>query len=261
MLIPTFPASVRILCLQVSVDVRPRQWGDQAFPQLVLINQRFPRRVMPVFFQPPEGTKEHELARRAEEKQKARKRKFNDEQISILKNPNIAHMGPSSSGIQLENFVIIYKMNENPISVLGTSAMFCKMAVDFFFEEIPSEKPNAVDNWVCTAFIEGEAVADGRGVKKTLKHRVANSALECLGKICYTVLMNDGMRSVNQNNIMSRRDVKTSGEQSAEEARLGEDNVGNRMLQMMGWREGQGLGNTDSIVDPVKVNIDPGVFI
>ena len=237
--------------------MRPRQWGDQAFPQLVLINQRVPRRVMPVFFQPPEGTREHEVARRAEERQKARKRKFNEEQISILKNPNIAHMGPSSSGIQLENFVIIYKMNENPISVLGTSASFCKMAVDFYFEEIRSSQPNAVDNWVCTAFIEGEAVADGRGVKKTLKHRVASSALECLGKICYTVLMNDGMRSVNQNNIMSRRDVKSSGE-SAEETRLGEDNVGNRMLQMMGWREGEGLGNVDSIVDPVKVNTEPG---
>ena len=85
---------------------------------------------------------------------------------------------------------------------------------------------------------------------------MAISALECLGKICYTVNMNEGMRSVNQNNIMSRRDVKTSGEQSAEETRLGEDNVGNRMLQMMGWREGEGLGgNVDSIVDPVKVNI------
>ena len=261
MLIPTFPASVMILekltlFLQVSVDVRPRQWGDQAFPQLVLINQRVPRRVMPVFFQPPEGTREHEVARRTEEKQKARKRKLNEEQITIVKNPNIAHMGPSSSGIKLENFVIIYKMNENPVSVLGTSATFCKMAVDFYFEELRSHK-NAVDNWVCTAFIEGQAVADGRGVKKTLKHRVATSALECLGKICYTVRMNDGMRSVNQNNIMSRRDVKTSGagEHSAEEARLGEDNVGNRMLQMMGWREGEGLGSGDSIVDPIKVNI------
>ena len=244
------------LCSQVSVDVRPRQWGNLAFPQLVLINQRVPRRVMPVFFQPPEGTKEHEVARRAEECQKARKRKYNDEQIANMKNPNIAHMGPSARGIKLENFVIIHKMNENPISVLGTSATFCRMAVDFYFEEIRCER-NAVDNWVCTAFIEGQAVADGRGVKKTLKHRVAISALECLGKICYTVRMNDGMRSVNQNNIMSRRDVKTSGEQSGEELRLGEDNVGNRMLQMMGWREGEGLGNVDSIVDPIKVNLEP----
>ena len=216
-----------------------------------------PRRVMPVFFQPPEGTREHERAGREDERKKALKRKFNNEQISIMKNPNISHMGPPSSGINLENFVLIYKSNENPLSVLNTSSMFCKMGVDFYFEEIPTEaapgmvKP--VDNWICTAFVEGEAVADGKGVKKTLKQQVAVSVLECLGKICYSVLMEDGLRSVNQNNLMSRRDVKTTGESSAEGERLGEDNVGNKMLQLMGWREGEGLGRGGSIVDPIKV--------
>ena len=39
---------------QVAVDVRPRQWRELAFPQLVLINVISPRRVMPVFFTPPE---------------------------------------------------------------------------------------------------------------------------------------------------------------------------------------------------------------
>ena len=212
---------------------------------------------MPVFFQPPEGTKEHERAEREDERKKALKRKFNNEQISIMKNPNISHMGPPSSGINLENFVLIYKSNENPLSVLNTSAMFCKMGVDFYFEEIQAEdapgRVKPVDNWICTAFVEGEAVADGKGVKKTLKQQVAVSVLECLGKICYSVLMDDGLRSVSQNNLMSRRDVKTTGETLAEGERLGEENVGNKMLQMMGWKDGEGLGSGDSIVDPIKV--------
>ena len=36
------------------------------------------------------------------------------------------------------------------------------------------------DNWMVTLFIEGEAVADAKGIKKNIKYTVAEAAMEYL---------------------------------------------------------------------------------
>ena len=36
------------------------------------------------------------------------------------------------------------------------------------------------DNWMVTLFIEGEAVADAKGIKKNIKYSVAEAAMEYL---------------------------------------------------------------------------------
>ena len=48
---------------------------------------------------------------------------------------------------------------------MNTSAQFCKMGVDFFFEKPRQSRDN---NFLCTVFIEGQAVADAMSPKKTL---------------------------------------------------------------------------------------------
>ena len=45
-------------------------------------------------------------------------------------------MGPSCSGIRVENFVIMQREEENAMGILNSSAQFCKMSVDFFYEEV-----------------------------------------------------------------------------------------------------------------------------
>lgn len=65
---------------QVAVDVRPRAWRDHALPVLVLINVHSPRRVMPVFFSPPEGTREHAVAQHNMQKLRDSKCKYTPEQ-------------------------------------------------------------------------------------------------------------------------------------------------------------------------------------
>ena len=50
--------AMRVLdIMEVAIDVRPRQFKDKAYPQMVLININIPRRLLPLFFHPPAGTK------------------------------------------------------------------------------------------------------------------------------------------------------------------------------------------------------------
>ena len=74
---------------QVAVDVRPRAWRDHALPVLVLINVHSPRRVMPVFFTPPEGTREHAVAQHNMQKLRDSKCKYTPEQQVPSINQNI----------------------------------------------------------------------------------------------------------------------------------------------------------------------------
>ena len=48
-----------------------------------------------------------------------------------------------------------------------------------------------MEDFICTVFIEGQAVADGKGPKKTLKHVVSDNALKCLRKMCHTVVITE----------------------------------------------------------------------
>ena len=49
------------------------------------------------------------------------------------------------------------------------------MAVDFFFEKPRRSRDN---DFLCTVFVEGEAVADAKGPKKNVKHSAADNALK-----------------------------------------------------------------------------------
>ena len=90
------------------------------------------------------------------------------------------------SGKSILNFVIMDKKGENSMCKLNTSVQFCKMSIDYLFEPVDQSQ-----DYLVTLFLEGEAVADARGQKRDLKQRVSDAAVECLSKICYTVILND----------------------------------------------------------------------
>ena len=164
------------------------------------------------------------------------------------------HYGPPISGKRMEKFLILLQhREENSISVLNNSAQFCKMGVDFYFEK---EEGACFDEgeYICTLFIEGQAVADGKGVKKRVKLEVADRALKCLNEICRTVLITDIGHS--KSNIMSTKDIKNGGKLEEIKPKVVEENsVANKMMKMMGWKDGEGLGtNNAGIVEPVTVN-------
>ena len=43
------------------------------------------------------------------------------------------------------------------------------------------------ENFVVTLFIEGQPIADAKGFKKQIKMKVAESTLEFLTRVCYTI--------------------------------------------------------------------------
>ena len=177
---------------EVTVVPRHRRWKNQHLPDFVLVDGRGQRDFIPPFFGPPEGVTDFEKDRISRHQSKTYKRNQPDRSNG---NSNVHHLGPPSSGISLENFVIMLKGEENPVCILNTSAQFCKMGLDFFFEKSTS----GGDAFVCTLYVEGEPVADGKGQKKSVKNIVAEKALKCLSKICHSVLLsNDEKRNQEQ---------------------------------------------------------------
>ena len=127
---------------------------------------------------------------------------------------------------------------------MNTSAQFCKMGVDFFFEKPRQSRDN---NFLCTVFIEGQAVADAMGPKKTVKHAAADNALKSLSKFCHTVVMNPNQGQMNRSSIVSREQIQGQAVQMKEEQSepMGSGSVVSNMMKMMGWTEGSGLGFDD----------------
>ena len=98
----------------MNVDVRPRQWKDKAYPQLVLFNKSVTRDQLPPLVHPPEGSKEHALAQHNDQKQKHDlDSQFTPEEMTILKNPNYVHLGTESTGFIL---VLSFDYTVNPES-------------------------------------------------------------------------------------------------------------------------------------------------
>ena len=168
-------------------------------------------------------------------------------------------MGPTCSGINVRNFVIMHRDSENAMGQLNSSAQFGKMSVDFYYEEIDKgAKGGGV--YVVTLFVEGQAVADAKGSKKGIKTMVAKKALDYLRTICYTVVLNNKDGKIDRRNIMSRNDVKRTSEfvsQENKDKSFGD--FGSKMLEQMGWKEGESLGvsgdSASNIREPVTVNL------
>ena len=136
---------------------------------------------------------------------------------------------------------------------MNTSAQFCKMAVDFFFEKPRQSRDN---DFLCTVFIEGQAVADAKGPKKTVKHAAADNALKSLSKFCHTVVMNNNHGQMDRSSIVSREQIQGQAAHVKEEPSepIGSGSVASKMMKMMGWTEGEGLGlGTDGITAPIEV--------
>ena len=168
-------------------------------------------------------------------------------------------MGPTCSGINVRNFVIMHRDTENAMGHLNSSAQFCKMSVDFYYEEIGSGSKGA-SVYVVTVFVEGQAIADAKGSKKGIKNMVAKKAIDYLRTICYTVVLNNKDGKIDRRNIMSRNDVKRTSEfvsQDNKEKSFGD--FGSKMLEQMGWKEGESLGvsgdSASNIREPVMVSL------
>jgi len=229
---------------EVYIVPMQRRWRDRNHVQLVLNSVNRQRRDLPVFFSAPEGTDEHRRERQFAQQPKP-------------KSKIGTHMGAAkSSGKSIEEFVILENENhqfrdrgpcdvgDNPVVILNNSAQFSRMAIDYQFTETRSRN----NDFICTLYLEGKAIADAKGPKKGVKHRVSELALQKLRQMCPTV--RSGQVSLDRNTAISRDEIKAK---PSSNDYVGSDNIGNKMMKGMGWTEGSGMGaRGGGIVEPIK---------
>jgi hypothetical protein len=87
---------------------------------------------------------------------------------------------------------------------MNSSAQFCKMGVDYYYE-LPRTASRTSHDFIVTLFIEGVPVADCKGPKKMLKYMVSERGLQCLNQFCYTVLANS--QAIDSWSALSRYNV------------------------------------------------------
>lgn len=98
----------------------------------------------------------------------------------------------------------------------------------------------------CTIFVNSKKLSEGSGQNQKLaKKEAATSGLQVLMKYYYTIKVK---KSVKKESVASTALRSEEGNSSLE---LTEDNIGQKLMKLMGW-SGGGLGKKEQgIVEPV----------
>ncbi|XP_064616432.1 uncharacterized protein LOC135480516 [Liolophura sinensis] len=133
----------------------------------------------------------------------------------------------------------------NSMSILRTSADFSKMLLEFEFRDVGSGVR-------CRVFLEGQFLEEHFAPTKTsAKIGASDKALEKLRSICWTILRKQTVDGDEGN--VTREELM--GDISKLNQVISGDNIGNKLLQKMGWTGG-GVGKEGNkgIAEPVTVN-------
>lgn len=141
--------------------------------------------------------------------------------------------------------LVILENSDNAICIINDTAQFNKVSADYKFTVLPDHR------WRCEVYLEGQYVAAGIGLKKTVKHIAAEEALATLRQTQAVVKSN--LRKEGQADGISRNQILARSGEEAMRQEIKEDNIGNQLLRKMGWTGG-GLGREgDGISEPIKV--------
>ena len=188
------------------------------------------------------------------ERKRQKKTKENAEKTftSIL-----LHYGPmlSKVGIADKTALMIKSVDEvNDVPTLKTSAEVSEVAVDFYVENV-SDSQLGCSQYICTVFVDGEAVADA--VCKTTdacKNEAAKLALQHLSSIHTTVKVTSN-RLNKEACVMTKAQFKAKAIFLFNKERITSSNIGYDMMVLLGWNKGEGLGK-DGLgrLEPVMEN-------
>lgn len=133
----------------------------------------------------------------------------------------------------------------NSTSILRTSADFSKMLLEFEYREVGSGVR-------CRVFLEGQFLEEHFAPTKTsAKIGASDKALEKLRGVCWTILRKQAVDGDEAN--ITREELM--GDINKMKQTISGDNIGNKLLQKMGWKGG-GVGKEGNkgIAEPVTVN-------
>ena len=143
----------------------------------------------------------------------------------------------------LHNFIVVrleYMPNENPCEILNRSAGFCKMPANWEYR----------GNNICFIKIAGEIVCeDTGGTKQEARDKAAAKALQILQKKCYTIKVKN--KFLSDGTEVDMMDVEMNTKVGGKAEALGSNNMGHKLLSMMGW-SGGGLGKSaGGVAEPI----------
>ena len=141
--------------------------------------------------------------------------------------------------------VIIFRPDEHPCNVLSRSAAFSKLKCDW---EV--EKSDEDTKFSCRVLIDGRKVASVDDVvgKVEAKKVAAEKAVESLSALCYSLRMKQ--KFVNDKIVQS----DLNNDENVEGA-LDGANIGHKLMRLMGWNPGEGLGKGGrGISEPIRAS-------
>ncbi|XP_050537362.1 NF-kappa-B-repressing factor [Daktulosphaira vitifoliae] len=156
-------------------------------------------------------------------------------------------VSPYHPDYTLPNFIILDANSQNPFEILNRSCDFCHVPKPI----ILFDKTDAL-NIKADLYIQQKLIDTAFGKsEKIAKKNVCESALEKLKYICFTIKKKD---DDSESHISKSEFIKNETEVNVEplsseiitkntdvDKKLSDDNIGNKLLKMMGWKGG-GLG-------------------
>ncbi|XP_025419544.1 NF-kappa-B-repressing factor-like [Sipha flava] len=164
---------------------------------------------------------------------------------------------PYDSDYILPGFILLFrKDNEEPYDIIDRSCTFCGISKPSFkFNR--SLDPSLIQS---NLFIKKKLIASGSGPSfKIARKEASKAAFNILKEKCFIVQEKEDeeLELISKSSIINDNDSKsldTTVGDSTNEAKLSEDNIGNKILKMMGWQQGSGLGkNGQGRLNPIEI--------
>jgi len=150
----------------------------------------------------------------------------------------------------LHNFIVVmleYMSDEHPNNILSRSGSFCKMFVDWNYTI--SNKGNVT----CTVNINNIAVCDFTATtRQGARDRASEDAINILQQHCYTIKIKN--KYLSDGTTVDLMEVEVNTAVGGDKPALGQENMGHKLLAMMGW-SGGGLGKEGGgISEPITAH-------
>ncbi|XP_067013527.2 uncharacterized protein [Anabrus simplex] len=170
-----------------------------------------------------------------------------DEEDPDNPRPNKADVSAAFNAINSSPFgrLVLIEMteqNDGPAQIIHRSAFGCQIPTNFLYERLPGGKT------CCKLYVNRNIVAQGiEHNNKSAKDAACVKALQKLQEHCFTLKIK--AKILTDGTTIEKEDPAASTENQT----IGEENIGNKLLRLMGW-SGGGLGkDKQGIEEPVSV--------